>query len=125
MALYTVTGRYECVLAVMTGTARLAFIHLIHLCLERSSLVWENLGVAVSAFIHFEVEFMAEVSFACFCFKKYVARFISLVTLVALSRHCEGVFAVVATAARLAALHAFHGCFECACFVRERFGVAF
>ena len=99
VALDTVTGRYECVLAVVTGAARLAFIHLIHLCLERSCLEGEDLGVAVSTLVHAEMEFMAEVCFASLGLEKNVARFVAFVALVAFTGYGKGIFAIVTGAA--------------------------
>lgn len=51
---------------------------------------------------------MAEVSLASFSFEENVAWLVSFVTFVALACYREGIFAVVATAARLAFLHTCH-----------------
>ena len=96
VALDTVAGRYECILAVVAGAARLPLSISSIFAFECSCLIREYLGVAVSAFVHAEVEFVAEVGLARFCLEKYVAGFIAFVALVALTGYGKCILAVVA-----------------------------
>ncbi len=124
MAFDAVAGSYESVLAVVAGAAGFTLVHVAHGCFERAGFEREDLGVAVGAFVHAEVEFVAEVGLAPISLKENVGRLVTFVAFVALAGDSKGVLAIVAGAARLAFLHAGHGRFECACFIGEGFCMA-
>ena len=98
MALDAVTGRDESILAVVAGAARFTFVHIVHFGLECACLVREYLGVAVNAFVHAEMDIVAEVGFSRFCFKEDVAWFIAFMAFVALTGDGKCILAVVAAA---------------------------
>jgi len=124
MALDAIAGRDERILAVVAGTTGFPFVHIAHFGLECACFVRKGLGVAVSAFVHAEVEFMAEIGFASLGLEYNVPRFVAFVALVALTFYRERVFTIVAGAAGFAALHASHGCLKRAGLVLEGLGVA-
>ena len=91
--------RLERILAVVTGTARLPFVHILHCCLEFAGFEREYLGVAVYTLVHAEMEIMAEFCLTGISLEFYVRRLVTFVALVALTGNGEGILAVVATAA--------------------------
>jgi len=60
VALDAVAGCGEDVLAVVAGTARVAFSHIVHGGLADNSLEWEYLGVAVFAYVGSSMDVVAE-----------------------------------------------------------------
>lgn len=108
----------------MAGPAGFSFVHIFHLCFEFAGFKREDFGVAVSAFVHAEMDVVTEVGLSRFCLEEYVARFVAFMALVALTGYGKCIFAIMAGTAGSAFLHAFHGRFERTGFVREGLGVA-
>lgn len=108
----------------MAGTAGFTLVHVAHLGFESSCLERECFSVAVSTFVHAEVEFVAEVCIACFCLEKHIAGFVTFMALVALTGYGKCILAVMAGAAGFTSFHTCHGSLEGTGLVWEDFCVA-
>ncbi len=124
MALVTVTGGGKGVLAVMTGAAGLSFHHGPHAEMFGAMFEREEFGVALGAFVHPQVNLVAENSRSNSAVGKYeghIAGDIACMTLGALSGHGKGVLAVVTGAASAATFHGSHGDLKRSVFEGEEF----
>jgi len=124
VALAAIAFDAEGIFAVMAEPAGFTCLHVGHGLLLRTGFEREGLGVAVGAFIHAGVDIVAEFCFAGFGLECYVARFETVVALVAAACDREGVLAVVTSSARLALLHITHACMNGTGLEREGLGVA-
>src|SRR6185369_11041639 len=105
MALVALAGGGEGVLAVVAEAAGFTALHVSHAEVLGAGLVGEQLGVAVLALVHFQVEAVAELGLAHPGLELDVARLEPLVTLVAVAHRGEGFLAVMAAAAGFALGH--------------------
>ncbi len=124
VALLAVTLGAEGVLAVVTGAAGFPLLHPPHADMLHTSLEGEDLGVAVGAFVHAEMELVAEFDVPPVGLEGYHARLEPLVAAVAVAGDGGCILAVVAGAAGFALLHVGHGEAAAYPFVGEDFGMA-
>lgn len=69
MALFAISSHREGILGIVAGAAGLTFFHLAHGGVLGSCLVGEQLGVAIDAFVHAQVEVMTECGITGFGFE--------------------------------------------------------
>lgn len=109
MALGAVVAHTGCIVAVMAGAARFSLFHVGHGGLQRPGLIREDLGVAVGAFIHAEMEVVAECRVSGIGLEGYGAGLEALVALVAIAGYGECLLIVMTGAARFTLFHLGHG----------------
>lgn len=124
VAFFTVTLHAESILRIVAGTARFSLFHLRHGEVLCSCLEGEQFCVAVVAFIHAEVEFMAESGVSGFGLEGNVTGFEAGMAFFAVATGGKRIFAVVASAARFAFIHITHSEMLCPGFEWENLGVA-
>jgi len=124
VAFFTVTLYAKSILRIVAGTARFSLFHLRHGEVFCSRLEGEQFGVAVGAFIHAKVEFMAEFGISGFGLESNVTWFETGMAFFAVATGGKCIFAVVASAARFAFVHITHGEMLCSGFEWEDLGVA-
>jgi len=124
MAFAAVVLGGEGVFAVVTGTARFASLHAPHADVLYTRLEGEYLGVTVGAFVHAEMEFMAELGFTRICLEGDGAGFEAVVALVAVSADGKRILAVMTGTTGIPLVHLAHGEMLGSCLVGECLGMA-
>jgi hypothetical protein len=108
VALLAITLYAESVLGVVTGTAGAAGFHLGHRNGLSARFEGEDLGMAISTFVHAKMELVTEFHFAAVVLESNGGGFKSLVAFVTVAGRREGSFIVVTSTAGLAIVHFSH-----------------
>lgn len=110
VALIALAGYRKGILAIVAGATRLALFHVGHGCMSYPSFVWEDLGMAVIAFKHAEMDIVAEIGISKpFDLEDNFTGLHAFVAVPAIAGNTEGLFPIVAGTAGFSLFHLSHG----------------